>query len=122
MAKSFKDVVQDSPRTGLGIPVQTKNPLSRTNTKSVRPGLPFAATRPLGKPTSANQGSNKKISPPNDADSQVRPETQGRTMYLIRSGLSRLGVFLLVTNLLVTILKTRPHGSFSTSPMKYFQQ
>ena len=30
MAKSFKDVVQDSPRTGLGIPVKTKNPLSRT--------------------------------------------------------------------------------------------
>ena len=26
MAKSFKDVVQDSPRTGLGIPVPTKTP------------------------------------------------------------------------------------------------
>ena len=26
MAKSFKDVVQDSPRTGLGIHVKTKNP------------------------------------------------------------------------------------------------
>ena len=25
MAKSFIDVVQDSPRTGLGIPVKTKN-------------------------------------------------------------------------------------------------
>ena len=24
MAKSFKDVVQDSPRTGLGIPIKTK--------------------------------------------------------------------------------------------------
>ena len=32
MAKSFKEVVQDSSRTGLGIPVKTKNPLSRTNT------------------------------------------------------------------------------------------
>ena len=32
MAKSFIDVVQDSPRTGLGIPVKTKKPLSRTNT------------------------------------------------------------------------------------------
>ena len=26
MAKSFIDVVQDSPRTGLGIPVKTKKP------------------------------------------------------------------------------------------------
>ena len=26
MAKSFIDVVQDSPRTGLGIPVKTKTP------------------------------------------------------------------------------------------------
>ena len=43
------------------------------------------------------------------------------TMYLTRSGLSRPGVFLLVTNLLVTILKARPHGSFSTSPIKSFQ-
>ena len=31
MAKSFQDVVQDSPRAGLGIPVKTKNPLSETN-------------------------------------------------------------------------------------------
>ena len=37
-----------------------------------------------------------------------------RTMYLTQSGLSRPGVFLLVTNLLVTILKARPHGSFSS--------
>ena len=44
-----------------------------------------------------------------------------RTMYLTRSGLSRLRVFLLVTNLSVTILKARPHGSFSTSPIKSFQ-
>ena len=28
MAKSFKDVVEDSPRTGLGVSVKTKNPLS----------------------------------------------------------------------------------------------
>ena len=45
-----------------------------------------------------------------------------RTMYLTRSGLSRPGVFPLVTNLLVTILKARPHGSFSTSTIKSFQQ
>ena len=33
MAKSFIDVVQDSPRTGLGIPVKTKKtPLSNQNT------------------------------------------------------------------------------------------
>ena len=43
------------------------------------------------------------------------------TIYLTRSGLSRPGVFLQVTNLLVTILKERPHGSFSTSPIKSFQ-
>ena len=42
-------------------------------------------------------------------------------MYLTRSGLSRPGVFLLVTNLLVTIMKARPHDSFSTSPIKSFQ-
>ena len=40
-----------------------------------------------------------------------------RTMYLTRSGLSRSGVFLLVTNLLVAILKARPHRSFWTSPI-----
>ena len=44
-----------------------------------------------------------------------------RTMYLTRSVLSRPGVFLLVTNLLVTILKARPHWSFSTSTIKSFQ-
>ena len=32
MAKSFIDVVQDSPKTRLGIPVKSKKPLSRTNT------------------------------------------------------------------------------------------
>ena len=33
MVKSFMDVVQDSPRTGLGIPVKTKkNPLSNQYT------------------------------------------------------------------------------------------
>ena len=31
MVKSFKDAVQDSPGTGLGIPVKTKKPLSRAN-------------------------------------------------------------------------------------------
>ena len=32
MTKSFIDVVQASPRTGLGIPVKTKKTLSRTKT------------------------------------------------------------------------------------------
>ena len=41
MAKSFKDVVHDSPRTGLGIPVKTKTALSRTNTPPAEP--PFHA-------------------------------------------------------------------------------
>ena len=37
MAKSFIDVVQNSLKTGLGIPVKTKNPLSRTNTPPPEP-------------------------------------------------------------------------------------
>ena len=41
MAKSLKDVVQDSFRTGLDIPVETKNPLSRTNTPSAEPPFGF---------------------------------------------------------------------------------
>ena len=41
--------------------------------------------------------------------------------YFSWSGLSRPGVFLLVTNLSVTILKTKPYGSFSTSLIKFFQ-
>ena len=58
MAKSFKDVVQDSPRTGLGIPVKNKNPFSQTNTPPAEPLFGFK----LHKPTSrANQGRNKKI-------------------------------------------------------------
>ena len=36
MAKSFIDVVKDSPRTGLGIPVKTKNPLSLEPTNRPR--------------------------------------------------------------------------------------
>ena len=32
MAKSFIDLVQDSPRTGLGTPVKTENPLYQNNT------------------------------------------------------------------------------------------
>ena len=77
MAKSFIDVVQDSPTKGLGIPVKTKKPpLSNQYTargtafrlqtsrvvgfslksratlpSSVRPALPPAATRPLRKLT-----------------------------------------------------------------------
>ena len=39
-------------------------------------------------------------------------------MYLTLSKLFMPGVFLLVTNLLVTILKARPHGSFATLPIK----
>ena len=41
MAKSFIDVVHDSPRTGLGIPVKTKNPLYRTNTPPAEPPFGF---------------------------------------------------------------------------------
>ena len=43
MAKSFTDVVQDSPRTGTGIPVKTKKPLSRTSTPPAEP--PFGPMR-----------------------------------------------------------------------------
>ena len=53
--------------------------LRTTLPSSVRPGLPSTATRPLSKPTSrANQVTNKKIPPPNNAGSQVHPETQAR--------------------------------------------
>ena len=41
MAKSFKDVVQDSHRMGLGIPVKTKKPLSRINTPPAEPLFGF---------------------------------------------------------------------------------
>ena len=41
MVKSFIDVVQDSPRTGLDIPAKTKNPLSRTNTPPAEPPFGF---------------------------------------------------------------------------------
>ena len=41
MAKSFIDIVQDSPRTGLGIPVKTKKPLFRTNTPPAEPPFGF---------------------------------------------------------------------------------
>ena len=41
MAKSFKDIIQDSPRTGLGIPVKAKKPLSRTNTPPAEPPFGF---------------------------------------------------------------------------------
>ena len=40
MANSFKDV-QGSSRTGLGIPVKTNNPLSRTNTLPAEPPFSF---------------------------------------------------------------------------------
>ena len=41
MAKSFIDAVPDSPRTDLGIPVKTKNPLFRTNTPPAEPPFGF---------------------------------------------------------------------------------
>ena len=41
MAKYFIDVVQDSHRTRLGIPVKTKNALSRTNTPPAGPPFGF---------------------------------------------------------------------------------
>ena len=41
MAKSFEYVVQDFPRTGLGIPVKTKKHLSRTNTPPAKPHFGF---------------------------------------------------------------------------------
>ena len=41
MAKSFKNVVQKSPRKGLGIPVKTKKPLSRTDTPPAKPPFGF---------------------------------------------------------------------------------
>ena len=100
MAKSFIDVIQDFTRTGLGIPVKTRKPpltnqytargtafrlstsravgsslKSRTTLpSSVRPRLPSAGIRPLGRPASrAKQGRNRKIPHPVDADSQVCP-------------------------------------------------
>ena len=58
MAKSFIDVVQDSPRAGLGIAVKTE----------IRGRTLFRQTD-----CRASQGRNKAVPPPNDTDSQVRP-------------------------------------------------
>ena len=82
------EFVQDSPRTGLGIPVKTKKtPFSNQYTthgtalqlwtsqvvgsslksrttlpSTIHPGFPSTTIRLLGKPTSStNQGRNKKI-------------------------------------------------------------
>ena len=41
MARSVEDVVQDSPRMGLGIPVKTKKPLSRINAPPAEPPFSF---------------------------------------------------------------------------------
>ena len=41
MAKSFIDVVQDSSRMGLGIPVRTRIPLSQTKTLPAEPPFGF---------------------------------------------------------------------------------
>ena len=41
MGKFVIDAVQDSPRTRLGIPVDTKNSLSRTNTPPAEPLFGF---------------------------------------------------------------------------------
>ena len=46
MAKSFKDVVQYSPGTGLGTPVKTKKPLSWINTPPAEPPFGFKLHRP----------------------------------------------------------------------------
>ena len=99
MAKSFIDVVQDSPSAGLGIPDKTKKPpLSNQYTTSgtafrlytsrvvgslkvaydssvIRSlGTSIRGRTPTWQPTSrATQGRNKQILPPNDADSQVYP-------------------------------------------------
>ena len=98
MAKFFKDVVQDSPRTGLGIPVKTKNTLSRTNTPPTESPfgfklcgrlVPAVGSRPLGKPTSRDShGRNKRIPSPNDVNSQVRPRrrTAGASPDAISTG------------------------------------
>ena len=100
MAKYFIDVVHDSPRTRLGIPVKTKNPLVRTNTPPAEPPFsfdlhgrlvpaysrvrlfrhPFARSLPpspirslirLNRPA-ATAGRGKR-SPPNRRGSPVRP-------------------------------------------------
>ena len=98
MEKSFINVVQDSPRARLGMPVKTKNPLSRTNTPPTEPpfgfklhgrlvpvysrvGLlrhPFAwnprppATRPLGLTDQSLQSGEEKDPCPNRGGSSVR--------------------------------------------------
>ena len=41
MAKSFKEVAHDSPRTGLGMPIKTKKPLCRTYTPPAEPPFGF---------------------------------------------------------------------------------
>ena len=46
MAKYFIDIVQDSPRTSLGIPVKTKNLLSRTNTPPTEPPFGIKLSAP----------------------------------------------------------------------------
>ena len=47
MAKSFIDIVQDSPRTRLGIPIKPKKPLSETNTLLAEPPFDFKLHRRL---------------------------------------------------------------------------
>ena len=47
MAKSFIDVVQDSPRAGLGIPIKTKNPLSQTILPLAEPPFGFKLRKRL---------------------------------------------------------------------------
>ena len=50
MAKSLIEVVQDSPGMGLGIPVKTKNPLSRTKTPPAEPPFGFTLFFSTGPP------------------------------------------------------------------------
>ena len=74
MAESFIDVAQDFPRRETSRAVGSRLKSRTILPSSVHPGLPSADTRPLDRPTShANQGRNKKIPPPIDADSQARP-------------------------------------------------
>ena len=47
MAKYFIDVVQDSPTTGLGIPVESKKSLYRSITPPTEPPFSFKPRRQL---------------------------------------------------------------------------
>ena len=87
MAKSFIDVVQDSPRTGLGIPVKTKKKPSLEPIHRLRNRLSalnftggwfqlkvaYDSSVILSPGTGTSQEKTKKNPPPNDMDSRIRP-------------------------------------------------